>query len=365
MTVRIIEHADEMEELVGEWNALAEPYKTPVVAFEWLRACAYASSPPGRLAIVLLRSSSRLRAVAPLMLQRRHGVPTLEMLGKPLCALSEPCDLLYEDESALRELTDALVALDKPLRLDRIPDASLTASVLGEVCRREISVRPRVSKTLSVSVSGTWREFEAGMSKSRRATLRRKLRMAEKLGEVRFETVSPTPETFPRYFRELLVVESAGWKARKGSAIRMSPYQRRFFRLYGEDLARLGLLRIFVMRINEQAVAMRLSSEYAGRIWEYKIGYDEQFFRCSPGILLTHETIRHVFEHRLKAHEFLGEAEEWEEIWANDHRQYLSFRIYPRSVFGGMGYGADAVRYSLKRARGLLTKAVPALTQAR
>ncbi len=104
------------------------------------------------------------------------------------------------------------------------------------------------------------------------------------------------------------------------------------------------------MRINGEVAAERLAVEHAGRLWELKIGYNEKFRRCAPGLLLTHETLRYVFERGLKAYEFLGHEEDWERIWAADNvHRYVSFRLYPLSVGGSLGLVMDASRYIFSR----------------
>ena len=61
--------------------------------------------------------------------------------------------------------------------------------------------------------------------------------------------------------------------------------------------------------VDDTLAAVRMAVEVENTLWELKIGYDEQFAKWSPGVVLTHETIRHAFEHGLSGLEFLGRAE--------------------------------------------------------
>ncbi len=65
---------------------------------------------------------------------------------------------------------------------------------------------------------------------------------------------------------------------------------------------------MFFLRIGDATVVARLAVEYSGRLWELKIAYDERFAKCSPGILLTHKTLRYACERGLTGHKFLGTA---------------------------------------------------------
>jgi CelD/BcsL family acetyltransferase involved in cellulose biosynthesis len=73
---------------------------------------------------------------------------------------------------------------------------------------------------------------------------------------------------------------------------------------------------------------------HSNRIWEIKIGYDERYAKCSPGILLTHETLRYTFEKGYSGYEFLGQEEAWERMWANKRESYVSMHVYPYTSSG-------------------------------
>jgi CelD/BcsL family acetyltransferase involved in cellulose biosynthesis len=86
---------------------------------------------------------------------------------------------------------------------------------------------------------------------------------------------------------------------------------RRFCTGYAKVAASNAMSRTLFLRLGERAAA-RMAVEYGDRLWEIKIDYDERFSRCSPGILLTHETLRWTCERHLISHEFLGTAEPWQ-----------------------------------------------------
>lgn len=351
ITAEVIEHPDDLVPLADDWNVLAEPFASPLLTHEWFEACARASSPPARLCVVVIRKQNRVRAIAPLVLASRHCLPTLQFLGNPFCELCEPSGFLYADEMSLRDLLDAVFALGRPIRLDRIPAGSAAATMLAERSRFPLSIGPRMTRSLFVPTRGSWSDFEAGLPKSRRTNLKRKTKAAAKFGEVVFETVKPTPETYLGYLQTFISLEASGWKRENGTAITQNPYQHQFWMIYGESAARKGLLTVFTMRINGKPIAMRLAAEHAGSLWEFKIGYDETYRKCSPGVLLTHETIRYAFEHGLEAHEFLGSEENWEHIWTDSFRQFASYRFYPPSLTGLTSLVTDTAGCALFHAR--------------
>ena len=187
------------------------------------------------------------------------------------------------------------------------------------------------------------------MSKQSRTYIRRKRKAAEREGAVRVEVVAPLEAEVERHLAEFIRVEGAGWKSREGTSLQRDARMRRFCTGYAKAAARKAMLRMFFLRLGQHTVAARMAVEYGGRLWELKIGYDEKFSACSPGILLTHETLRWACEHRLIAHEFLGSAEPWQRWWPLELRHYQNVRLYPFSVAGCVALWQDAGRLAARR----------------
>ncbi|MFI4989047.1 MAG: GNAT family N-acetyltransferase, partial [Alphaproteobacteria bacterium] len=76
--------------------------------------------------------------------------------------------------------------------------------------------------------------------------------------------------------------------------------------------------------------------------WLLKIGFAAEFARCSPGILLTVETIRYAARAGLRSYEFLGEVEPWISAWTPLTHPCVSFRAYPFNARGIAAFLASA-----------------------
>ncbi|HLH32332.1 MAG TPA: GNAT family N-acetyltransferase, partial [Terriglobia bacterium] len=79
----------------------------------------------------------------------------------------------------------------------------------------------------------------------------------------------------------------------------------------------------------------------ADRFWLLKVGYDEKFARCSPGILLTVKTIQYAASIGLKSYEFLGKPEPWTTQWSDHNRECISLRLYPYTPSGMLGLAGN------------------------
>ncbi len=341
--IKVICNPDEMHSLRNEWNELAGPFKLPTLRHEWFSACAEAFCQPGQLRIVLTTSKQEITAIAPLVLSRHNGVEKLEFLG--MASLYEVGGFIYKDETSLRELLSAVIAMKRPLVLRRIRSGSLELFLIKEICRNRIMLKSKEdSSSLFLPIAEKWSDFEGSMSRGSLARLRRKHRQAQKSGSVDFEAVSPVPDRLALFAEEVLRVESSGWKGRSGTAILSKPSMHKFFDLYMKEAARSGVLRLFFLKINGKVAAVRIAVEYANRLWELKIGYDETWSRCSPGLLLTHKTLMYAFDQGLEAYEFLGNDQPWIHMWTDHTHSYVSSYSYPVTVGGMVSLGLDASR---------------------
>jgi CelD/BcsL family acetyltransferase involved in cellulose biosynthesis len=364
--ISVIRDLAEFRALEKDWNALAGRFPDPLVQHEWLLAGAEAQGGESEIAVFVLRSRDTIQAAAPLMSVRSAGITTYQYIGH---WLGEPTSLLYDSMDSLRALLAGLQACGRPVVLNRQrvdgPEAQLWRRPL---LRRSLRMDWDSGPSSWVPLSGGWAAVEAAMSSGSRSYIRRKRKRAEQLGKVEFRAFSPTEETVDPLLQEVFRVEAAGWKGRNGTAILMDPRMERFCLAYGRAAARLGILRIFLLTIGGETAAVRLAVEHSGRIWELKIGYDERWHQCSPGLLLTHETLRHACERDLEAHEFLGHHAPWQEHWACRTHHYSTVRTYPVPTLAGsvalardVGYFASKQMYQrlrLKQLRLMVRKAI-------
>jgi CelD/BcsL family acetyltransferase involved in cellulose biosynthesis len=346
--IEIIRDPIEIDSLLDVWNEVAERLKTPLLRHEWFAACAKAYCQHGQLYVMLNRSRRGIDAIAPLVLAHKHAAKTLELLGTNF--LGEPSGLIYRDEHSLEELINGIIRMRQPLILSRLKSESPEVLMLRRMYKKHsIFVLRDSTAAPYLPITSTWTEFETNMSSRSRYDLRRARKRVENFGKVQFEIVSPDLEMLDYYLEEIFRVESAGWKGRTGTAILYDERMKHFFYLYSKATSRLGTLRLCFLRINNQSAAVLLGVEYFNRFWVLKIGYDETFSRCSPGVLLIHETIHYAFDNKLEAYEFLGDDSPWIHMWTTQKHPCVTARIYPFSLSGQLSFGRDATSSIVNR----------------
>lgn len=318
--------------LCEEWNELESCFNTPLLASEWFQSSAQAFCPPDFLKMISVRFDGKLSAIIPLSVKGKL-MPRAELVGSS--TLEEPGGVLYKDRGSLVKLVRALLDLRMPIFLKGFRFSSPEIQILENELRAKRMVSLiREERIPWVAIRGKWEIFEKQISSSRRSSLRCLQRLAESRGKVRFEAICPTPENLDEYLDEVFRVEAANWKGRNGTAMKTGTMLGKFFKLYSRKAAEQKKLHLFFLKVDEKNVAVQLTVKHANSLWIYKIGHDEEWSWCSPGILLMHQVVKFCFEKGLKGCEFLGSDEPWLHIWANESHSLVTYRIYSKSAKG-------------------------------
>jgi CelD/BcsL family acetyltransferase involved in cellulose biosynthesis len=116
--------------------------------------------------------------------------------------------------------------------------------------------------------------------------LRRQRRRLLEMGQLKTLTAREADE-IPRALSDHLALEAAGWKGRRGSAAAQAPAVRGFIESAIGALAADGNVRIDRLMQNGHPLASTITLRSGGAAWFWKIAYDEDFARHSPGVQAT------------------------------------------------------------------------------
>jgi CelD/BcsL family acetyltransferase involved in cellulose biosynthesis len=345
-TLQIISDVAEFMALEAEWNALAEPFRTPLLRHEWFAACLSAYGEGKELAIFAARQNGKLRAAAPFVIDRGTLLPRLCALGYET---TEPGGFIYADDEALGVVAKGIVSHGLPMMLPRLgADSAELRSLRASTGLRGVwFVRRGNTATATVPLGCDFATIESRVSPADQRNIRRRIKLAERDGPVSFEMVVPTPDNVHLHLRELYRVEAASWKSRTGTAILSDAHTERFCTAISVKAAQMGTLRISILRIGSMTAAACMNLEYAGRLWGLKQGYDERWAACAPGILMAHESIRYACEKGLISYEFLGSAEKFQTRWPVALTAYSRLRFYPLLPRSAFALCEDALRLPL------------------
>lgn len=303
------------EPLADEWEALADRAgAAPFLRPGWVTAW-WAAFGAGDLQVLALRRDGRLAGVIPL---RRSG----RSLLSPANWHSPVFGPVAESPEAERELlrrTFALPVRSVDLRLLDASGGTLArALAAAREAGRLVLSRP-LTRSPFVTLDGDWDAYERGLSRNRRKGVRRRLQGLDAQGAVSFE-VANGETRLDALLEEAFAVEASGWKGERGTAMASRSHTRRFYADLARWAARRGWLRLAFLRLDGRPLAFDLAFEHAGTWYSLKAGYELEYRRYAPGVLLTYETLRHAFASGLRRFELLGDVDEFKLGWTRAER---------------------------------------------
>jgi len=352
---RALASGTEISSLREAWAGLTSFLHSPIGSYDWIAASAEHLAADSDLALLVTYDSDVLSAVAPLA-KRRRWVAPYEHIGAD--AHGEPMDFCYTDPGALAQLVAKVAESGMSLYLPKVPvESPVHEALRGAYRGRGIFLTRPAQPCPFVPLQRDAADGLAQLSSSLKSDLRRGQRKAAAIGPISVEFRSPTDiHELEPLWETLLQLETKGWKGESGTALAFDPRMRAFFYAYALKACRSGILQIATLKIGDRSVASHLAIESSNRLWLLKIAYDEDFAKCSPGLLLMGETVQYATKKRLESIEFLGAAAPWTRRWTKHERQNVSVRIYSWSPTGMLLLARDAISFVLHRLRRLVAR---------
>ena len=348
-TATVMERHCDVAPLAREWDALADRSgSTPFLRPGWFEAW-WSAFGSGQLDIAALRRSGRLVGVAPL--RRRRGERTsLTNWHSPVFGW------IAEDGEARAVLTREVLSGPVPVSVDFLdaggPDALAIARTAAELGARVLA-RP-LERSPYVTLSGCWEDYQETLDRRTRSEIRRRRRRLEEQGRLWLQ-VADGSEDLDALLEEGFRVEGSGWKGEQGTAIVSRPETRRFYTEVARWAAARGWLRLALLRLDDRALAFQYLIEADGVAYQLKGGYDPEFRKFAPGMLLAHAVLARGFEEGLASYEFLGTDEPFKLEFAHGARERIKLQAFPSSPTGLMAWTAHAHGRPLaKRSRALI-----------
>lgn len=174
------------------------------------------------------------------------------------------------------------------LHLQGLDAAGANAAAIEALCVadrrgwREIHRYDRAMLRSTLAADAYW---ETHVRAKKRKELRRLQKRLAELGTVETRQLAARTE-LPRWCADFLALEASGWKGQEGSALACRPSHAAFFRAAcaaAFDGGRLHFLRI---DLDGRAIAMLANFRHGEGAFSFKIAFDEELGRFSPGVLI-------------------------------------------------------------------------------
>jgi CelD/BcsL family acetyltransferase involved in cellulose biosynthesis len=309
----------------ADWPTPPAGEGIPMQSHAWCHARAELV-PTGELVVPAVHDGDGVRALA---LLAQDGERLREA---PL--MFEPSDLAWHDTDSLDVLAAALVRQGRPFELERLPAQSPTLAAL----RRALGKRDKIlveaaMPTPYIGLEGADPDIDACFNARRRSDFRRAARRAAGRGTLDYQVLTPADDDeLLRLLDDAYAIETQSWKYAAGTALTADEMQGMFIARFAQGAMRDGCLRLLFLRIAGKPVAMQLATEWQQRFWLFKMSYDKEYARCSPGQLLLRHALRHAAARGLRSLEFMGVMDNWTRQWTDTTRRYLRVEVMPHST---------------------------------
>lgn len=345
--LKLITNLAKLESLKTEWKNFPVVKEYPLLSFEWIYCCYKHFYDENDIRLFCFIKGKNIEAAAPLVLVKENGTQYFEFVGASL--LYEPVGFLYKNEAAFQLLINELLRLKIPIILTRIYNTFEKFLWDKSNLRFKGFIKKvNTSGTPIISTKDDWDKYINSISSRRKYDIRRAEKKANDIGNMDYEIISNTSEKFDGYIQKAFEIENSGWKGKSGSSILKKKHFKEFFSEYLFQASKNDIIHLFFLKINMQYAAMMICLIYAKKLWVLKIGYDEKYAICSPGILLLYHAIQYTFEQDLEAMELLGTEADWLKVWSSEIREYQTNIIYPLSYNGLSLLIQDGFKYFTK-----------------
>ena len=167
--------------------------------------------------------------------------------------------------------------------------------------------------TAWLEVDGSFEDYWAQRGKNLRQNLRKQRNRLAAEGVTTTLRQLRAPQDMAAALGRYGALETAGWKADRGTAIHPDNEQGRFYRLLLETAAGRGEALVTEYLFGEHTVAMNLGLMRGGTWVVLKTAYDETVSKAlSPASLLREEELQFIFNQReIRRIEYYGRVMEW------------------------------------------------------
>lgn len=365
-TVQVIGKPSDLAAYAEEWQALCEDAEAPNVFFEpWILVPIITrAAQTRRIAIAFVRDGERLVGVFPMERRSRFsGLPVshLAVFAHDQLFAQTPHVARGRAETAWCGLLGWLER-DGSGILDwgYLPADGAVAEGLRKAVRdrggdtRQLDRYQRAA--LRRDPEGAEAAVERGASAKSRKRWRRLRRRLEEEGALQVRTLEPSAPAEP-WVEAFLTLEAKGWKGIGATALSDQTEGETAFREICAAAHGRRVLHAMSLNLDGTPVAMQVNL-FAGEAgFAFKVAYDEEFARFSPGILLELEAV-HSFHAR--------PGFQWVDSCTGASRAAVE-RLWPERIAlervmltGGRGPGLGKLRAlsALRRAARILRRVV-------
>ena len=302
---KIVSASDISAQLAKEWDELARWASEPNSFYErwFVEASLLHLTIADNVQFLFVRDGDgTLVGIFPLRAGQNYGRMPLsalqnwlhynQFLGVPLVRKGSE-DLFWR--AVIAEFDESRLGSDILYLSEMLAKGPVTDALFA-VCRdlgRSAAVVHRYQRALLVAGSTPDVYWSESVRKKKRKEIARLENRLSEIGEVRVECLRENTDA-ETWIAEFLLLEAAGWKALEGAALAKEDDTRNFFCAAIAEGLKQGRVEILRLRVGNETIAMLVNFLADTGSFSFKIAYNEDYARYSPGILIEKANLQRL-----------------------------------------------------------------------
>ena len=313
--LRAIESLDEFMAHAATWDSLVAsmPRPSPFMLSAWLEPWWSHFGRDRSMRVEAAFRDGELVGGLPLEFERRRGVTVGRLMGREHAALG---DVLARDDVA-RHVVPGIVGRLGAVGADYLDLFGIAREgrLFGAIEDTDMLVERVQAPVLDVRAG--WDAVYAAKTSSRRRNLhRRRRRQLEELGELELAPIVGESD-LAASLTDLFRIHDLRWAGRPDRSEFTSTRGLPFNVDAMSRFARAGIARVLLMKLDGRAIAFQYYLVYERRMFFYRLAFDPDFARWSPGLLTTLAAIEVAAAEGVERVEFLGGDERYKQDLAD------------------------------------------------
>lgn len=343
--VEVITSLKGLVSIKDKWDNLQErcEINIPFITYDWYYAWWRNFSPDSEFTIITIyedETRENILAILPVYCKEKKndGKKVLSLWANTHSFRTGLlCD--YNNHHVLDSLTSYLSA-DMSWNVIYIPylvSGTETGRLLKQSLLRnglKYIITPGMSSP-ALELQGNWDEYFKKMSRSSRETLRRKTRkLLEKSDgsvKVYHGMGNSNDEIINTKLKECWQISSKTWKHAAGSSIAADAQRVAFY----EEIANNenGWIVLAILYKKNMPIAFEYNLLHNSTLYNMKLGYDEEYKKYSPGIVLRLKMLEWAFNNPdVKYFDYMGNTADYKAMFSTYSVEHENIEIYAKGL---------------------------------
>jgi hypothetical protein len=305
-SVAVIRSLDGLKEHLEAWQSLSENSIEPNIFYEPLAmipAVEFLSTDED-LYFVFVYATDPLRPFGAKILcgffplqysghYKKMPVSVLRLWKHSYCFLCTPLLREGSERETLQAFFDWLESSESPAQLMEF------ASITGDGVFRKLLIDELNQRALLAFSDNSYNRalFKPnsgeGISGRHKKELRRQQNRLSEEGRLEYFALEKEADV-ETWLNDFIQLEAKGWKGLQGSAFASQETSEKFFKTVAKQAFAKDQLIMMALRLDGKPIAMKCNFLSQSGAFAFKIAFDENFARYSPGVLLELENMQRI-----------------------------------------------------------------------